>query len=244
MTTALGRALCTLLSLAFAEVSKAAEPTLQAGNFDEVFQIAVNRESKVLTAYLSDGQCRLLMRGAFEPTPVFQRSELSEAYTLDAWDPTIPTRRYTFQIFSVATGGYQQQLTIQSDSGDTPSNCRWRTSVDRASNVSNDFVAVRVVKDERIKLLRLSGTGNDLEFVADDQTTPPEPGSVVWKTKSYWPAKLLNGRIHINWYSPPGTGHSAFVEDSGLFPAAAQEDDLVDVAPDRRRTHQVASPEH
>ena len=211
-------------STATAEDKVPPKPTLFSGYFDDYLMVAANADARMLSGYYDDGKCRFAFRGPLVPTELYQRRDFGEAYMVDSWDPAFPARRFTTEIYSRAIGGYQTQITLEPGQRDPnrPRACRWRISLDRAGNVSNSFVAVRVVRTPQAKLVNITGVittprGKVPRIVAS-RTRPPKVGTGVWVNQTYSRVYSPRGLVYLNWYDPSGTVHGGYIRERDLYP--------------------------
>lgn len=204
------------------------EATLLSGEFgDERLIVAADPETKTVSGYYRDGECRVFFHDSLTPTSLYQRDDLGEAYRVRSWDPEAPTKIFSSEIYSRARGGYNDQITLEPNSDDAtgPGRCRWRVSLDRAAHVSNAFIGVRVIRNKSARLFDVIVEG-DVRRIIPQRTAPPLRGTGVWVTKTYGAAWSVKELVRISWYAPSGTPHGAYIRDEDLYPVLArhQED--------------------
>jgi hypothetical protein len=195
--------------------------TLYSGYFDNYLMIAADPASKRLSGYYNDGKCRLYFQGPLVPGESYQRKDLGEMYVLDTIALNDSNRVFSTEMYSRAKGGFNAQVSIE-PAGKGPKECRYRISLDRASHVSNSFIAVRVISRRNVRLYQLEKINDQLKVVRDRKTTPPKKLSGVWVSKPYSKAYSPAGYVEIQWYEPMGTGHSAYIREQDLFPLLPQ----------------------
>lgn len=195
-------------------------PGLLSGYFDDYLILAADRDGRVLSGYYDDGACRFAFSDALTPVELYQRRDLGEAYSVRSWDPAQPTRVFNTQIYSRARGGFNESITLEPGSRDPnrPSACRSRITLDRASHVSNSFVAVRVVRKSRPAIFRVLREGGATRILRDRSQRPPKRSAGVWVDRVSPSAAAPAGYIYLNWYDPPGTPQGGYIRERDLYP--------------------------
>lgn len=219
---------CALLLALACPAAAIADPvavTLTSGTFNDTVSLAVDSERGQVSGYFDDGRCRFQFQGALQPVALAQRSDLGEAYSLRGWDPRQPERSFSVALYTLARGGFRDQLTIEASDRDPnrPAACRWRTSLDRDSWVSNSFIGVRVVsaRHARVRAGKAEGAGVRLE--PSTEAAVPR-GTLVWVSKTYSPGWNLPGQVLASWYQPAGTPHGGYLREADLYPLPAPEE--------------------
>ena len=213
-------ALCISLP-AFAQMNadvdaKTKRVSLASGDFADYLMLAVDGEGHQLSGYYDDGRCRFVFHGALDPVELDQRADLGEAFTPVAKSLDSPTKSFDIEIYSVAKGGFQTQVTLAMWNKDRPKGCPERLSLDRSDNVSDfGMIGVRVARARDTKVYKLDGDA----FVPDDDTLPPARGTGVWIRKSYATSPIPPGYVYANWYMPRGTPHGGWLREANLFKA-------------------------
>ncbi len=204
-----------------------AQVTLTSGTFNGTVSLAVDSDRRLLSGYFDDGRCRFQFDGPLQPVALPQRSELGEAYSLRGWDPRTPERSFSVALYTLARGGFRDQLTIEADDRDPnrPAACRWRTSLDRDSWVSSSFIGVRVVSARHAKVSAGKPDGDGVRLERSTEAAVPR-GTVVWVGKTYSPGWNLPGLVQANWYQPVGTPHGGYLREADLYRLPAQEEEL------------------
>jgi hypothetical protein len=194
-------------------------PTLYSGYFDDFLMLAAHQETGMLSGYYDDGKCRFAFRGKLTPIELYQRSDFGEAYSVQSWEPAHPDRLFNTTLYSRSRDGYQGAITLEPGNNDAarPSACRWRITLDRASNVSNSFLGVRVVRKSRPTVFDIVPAGTSVKLVLKRQK-PLRQGTGVWAVETYSPAYAPKGFVSINWYDPPGTPQGGYVKEDALHP--------------------------
>ncbi len=196
--------------------AKTTPVSLASGDFADYLMLAVDGEGRQLSGYYDDGRCRFVFHGALDPVVLDQRAEFGEAFrpTGKSLDPT--AKPFDIEIYSVAKGGFQTQLTLAMWDKDRPKGCPERMSLDRSDNVSDyGMIGVRVVRSLSTKVYKLG----DGAFVPDDEPMPPAQGSGVWIRKSYATSPIPPGYVYANWYMPRGATHGGWLREADLFKA-------------------------
>ncbi len=193
--------------------------TLYSGDFDDFLMIAANHETGVLSGYYNDGKCRFTFRDTLTPTVLYQRSDFGEAYVVQSWEPAHPERMFTTTLYSRSRDGYQGSITLEPGRNDAarPAACRWRITLDRAGNVSDNILGVRVVRKSFPVVYDRVAVGKAFRMVPNHQK-PLRQGTGVWAAPTYLPAASTQGFVYLNWYDPPGTPQGGYIKEGGLYP--------------------------
>ncbi len=196
-----------------------AESTLFSGEFDGALWVAADHEGRRLSGYYDNGKCRFAFGGALKPRILYMTPDYGEAYELEGWNPATPDRRFSVQIYSPARGGFQALISLRLGGGDTPttSKCRWRIALDRANNVSNSFLAVRVVRVSRPRIYDILKAGDAPSLQPRGKSRPPK-GGAVWATKTYSKDYSPQGFVSINWYPHDGPPRGGYIREHDLYP--------------------------
>lgn len=212
-------ALCLLAACPLSALCS--EATVAGGTFDRGLLLAVDRDAGTISGYLHDGTCRLAFSGRLSPVELYQRSDAGEAYAVDTWVPDQPARRFQTEVYSIAKGGFAQQITLEPSRDGVPGACPDRMSLDRRDNVSSSYVGVRVLKQSRAPLYQVKQRSHGLEMVRDTSVRPPKADVGVWVNKSYRSAELTRGYVYIAWYEADGTPRAGYVREASLYPLPA-----------------------
>jgi hypothetical protein len=198
------------------------ESTVFSGEFDGVLRIAADHEGKRLSGYFDDGKCRFAFGGALTPVLLYSARDFGEAYEIEGWNPATPERRFPLQIHSPARGGYQALISLQLGGGDTPttSKCRWRITLDRANNVSNSYVAVRVVRTSHPRIYDILKAGDPPSLQPGSKSRPAR-GSAVWAAKTFSNPFSPQGFVSISWYPDDGPPRGSYIREHDLYPLPA-----------------------
>jgi hypothetical protein len=92
-------------------------------------------------------------------------------------------------------------------------------SLDRASNVSNSFIAVRVINKNKAKLYQIHRIGTATKLLRDRKIKAPERYSGVWIAKTYSSTHSPAGYHYINWYDESGKPMGAYISIRDMYPA-------------------------
>ncbi|MBB4127543.1 hypothetical protein GGR77_002857 [Xanthomonas translucens] len=191
---------------------------MAGGTFDGGLLLAVDIDAGTISGYLHDGACRLAFSGRLSPVELYQRSDVGEAYVVDTWVPGQPAGRFQSEVYSLAKGGFARQITLEPSRDGLPGACPDRMSLDRRDNVSTSYVGIRVLKQSRAPLYQVKQTSRGLEMVQDTSVRPPKADMGVWVNKSYRPAELTRGYVHVAWYEADGTPRVGYVREASLYP--------------------------
>jgi hypothetical protein len=209
---------CSALSLSAADVAVPLESTLFSGEFDGVLWVAADHDGKRLSGYFKDGKCRFAFGGALKPVFLYQARDFGEAYEVEGWNPATPEKRFSIEVYSMARNGFQGLISLRFGGGDTPttSKCGWRRTLDRANNMSNSFIAVRIVRKSHPRIYDLVKPGDPplLKLQTKDW---PAKGSAVWVTRSYSDGYSPKGFVNINWYPPEGPPKGGYIREHDLY---------------------------
>jgi hypothetical protein len=199
--------------------------TLFSGEFDAVLRVAADHEGQRLSGYYDDGKCRFAFGGTLKPVLLYMSPNYGEAYEVEGWNPATPDRRFSLEIYSLARGGYQDLISLRLGSGDTPTTrkCRYRMTLDRANNVSNSFLAVRVVRKSHPQIYEILKDGGPLVLRPRSKARPAKD-SAVWVAKTYSEASSPKGFVYLNWYPAEGLPQGGYIRERDLYalPAEAQ----------------------
>ncbi len=215
----LGVAFSATMGLAAQKPDTPTKSTLYSGDFDDFLMIAANHETGLLSGYYDDGKCRFAFRDTLTPVELDQRRDFGEAYIVQSWEPAHPDRLFTTTLYSRSRDGYQGAITLEPGRNDAtrPAACRWRITLDRAGNVSADYLGVRVVRKSRPKVFDYAAVRKSARMVPKRQK-PLRQATGVWAAPTYLPAAATRGFVYLNWYDPPGTPQGGYVRESDLYP--------------------------
>jgi hypothetical protein len=219
LTLLVGAGSLATMGLAMQTQGAPSKPTLHGGYFDDFLMLAADQEAGLLAGYYDDGKCRFAFRDQLKPIELYQRRDFGEAYQVQSWEPASPDRRFTTTIYSRSRGGYQGSITLEPDrnSPSRPAACRFRITLDRASNISLGFFGVRVIRKSRPTVFDIVPAGDTVKMVVKRQK-PLRRGTGVWAVRTSSPAYSPDGFIYINWYDPPGTPQGGYVRERDFFP--------------------------
>jgi hypothetical protein len=195
------------------------KPNLYGGYFDDFLMVAADHETGLLSGYYDDGKCRFVFRDRLQPIELYQRRDFGEAYEVQSWAPASPDRLFTTTLYSRSRNGYQGAITLEPGHNDAtrPAGCRWRIALDRASNVSNSFAGVRVIRKSRPTVFDIVPDGKTVKMVVKRQR-PLHRGTGIWADRTSSPEYSPKGFVLINWYDPPGTPQGGYVRERDLYP--------------------------
>ncbi len=205
------------------EVKAPLNSTLFSGEFDTVLKVAADHDSKHLSGFLHDGRCRVAFGGALKPVLLYGRRDYGEAYEIEGWNPATPERRFSIEVYSLARDGFQSLISLRFGGGDTPttSKCSWRRTLDRANNMSNTFIAVRVIRTPHPQIYDLMKAGEPLRKQPRGAPRPAK-GHGVWVSKTYGKDWSPEGFLMINWYPGDGRPRGGYIRERDLYPLPAE----------------------
>lgn len=190
--------------------------TIHGGFYDDYLMISADPETKLLSGYYNDGRCRFYFRTALQPTLLFQRSDYGEAYIAEAWVPGKEKRKFSVEIYSIAKGGFNSQITLRPGE-EKPKACRDRISLDFAYDVGNWLIDIRVLRTKRPALYQIKKVGAQYKLVRDRRHFPVRPNSSVWVSKTYSENYSPKGYVLIGWHAN-GAIRMAYVREQSLYP--------------------------
>ncbi len=219
---------CSAPCVSAADVPTPMESTLFSGEFDSVLKVAADHDGKRLSGYFDDGKCRFAFGGALKPHLLYMTPNYGEAYEIEGWNPSTPEKRFSIEVYSLARDGFQSLISMRFGGGDTPttSKCSWRRTLDRANNMSNSFIAVRVIRTPHPQIYDLMKAGEPPRQQPRGSTRPAK-GHGVWVSKTYGKDWSPEGFVMINWYPEDGPPRGGYIREKDLYalPREGQGDD-------------------